>query len=48
MDTDTRLRELEEDMLRVIEMCLVLESTVEYQEKVIRRLLEGLASERSR
>lgn len=48
LDTETRLRELEEDMLRVIEMCLFLESTVEYQEKVIKRLLEGLAAERSK
>lgn len=46
LDTDTRIKELEEDMLRVIEMCLFLESSVEYQEKVIRRLLEGLADER--
>ena len=48
LDTDTRIRELEEDMLRVIEMCLFLESTVQYQEKIIKKLLEGLAAERRR
>ena len=47
LDTDTRIKELEEDMLRVIEMCMFLESSVEYQEKIIKRLLEGLADERS-
>lgn len=46
LDTDQRLKELEEDMLRVIEMCLSLETTVQYQEKIIKRLLDGLASER--
>jgi hypothetical protein len=48
LDTETRLCELEEDMLRVIEMCLFLESTVEYQSNVIRKLLEGMAAERQK
>ena len=47
LDTDTRLKELEEDMLRVIELCLSLEYTVQYQEKIMKKLLEGLAEERN-
>ena len=46
MEPEARIRELEEDMLKVIEMCLFLESSVQYQEKIIKQLLEGLASER--
>lgn len=46
LDDQTRIRELEEDMLRVIEMCLSLEATVQYQEKIIRQLLEGLAADK--
>jgi len=45
LDTDTRLRELEEDMLRVIEMSLYLEHTVLYQEKIINKLLKLMAEE---
>ena len=45
LDTDTRLRELEEDMLRVIEMSLYLEHTVLYQEKIINKLLRLMAEE---
>lgn len=45
LDTDTRLRELEEDMLRVIELCLYLESTVEYQERLIKQIIKGLKDE---
>lgn len=45
LDTETRLRELEEDMLRVIEMSLSLEYTVQYQEKIINKLLKLMAEE---
>jgi hypothetical protein len=48
LETDQRLLELEEDMLRVIEMCLSLEATVQYQEKIINRLLTGLAEKERR
>lgn len=48
LEPDQRLRELEEDMLRVIEMCLSLEATVQYQEKIINRLLTGLAEREKR
>lgn len=43
LDTETRIRELEEDMLRVIEMSLYLEHTVQYQEKLIARMIRALA-----
>lgn len=45
LDTETRLHELEEDMLRVIEMSLYLEHTVLYQEKIINKLLKLMADE---
>jgi hypothetical protein len=46
LEPEARIRELEEDMLKVIEMCLFLESSVQYQEKIMKKLLEGLADER--
>lgn len=42
LDAETRLRELEEDMLRVIEMCMELDSTVHSQRNVIFKLLRLL------
>ena len=42
LDTDTRFRELEEDMLRVIDLCLDLDATVSYQAKAIRLLIKAI------
>ena len=43
LELPERIRELEEDVLRLIDMTLVLEETSHYQERIIRRLLRLLA-----
>ena len=43
LELPERIRELEEDVLRLIDMVLVLEETSHYQERIIRRLLRLLS-----
>lgn len=43
LDTETRLKELEADMLRVIDLSLSLEHTVYQQEKLLSKLIRLLA-----
>lgn len=42
LDSETRIRELEEDMVRAIDMIILLESNLHYQEKMINRILHLL------
>lgn len=44
MTAEERIAELEADMLRVIDMCILLEHTVEYQERLLKQTLTELAT----
>lgn len=44
MKPEDRMGELETDMLRVIDMCLLLENTVAYQEKLLKHILKALVA----
>ena len=44
MKPEDRMGELELDMLRVIDMCILLENTVQYQEKLLKHILKALVA----
>ena len=48
LDPETRCRELEEDMLRIIDMCLELDATVSYQSKALKLLISGYSQLKAR
>jgi hypothetical protein len=47
LDSEQRIKELEEDMLRMIEMCLYLEAEMNYNKKIMNKLLRLLQEDAS-
>lgn len=46
LSTEERFRELEEDTLRLIDLCLELEATVETQSKALKLLIRNIPTTR--
>lgn len=47
LDTGSRLKELEEDMVRLIDMTMYLEHTLHHQERMLNRLLHLMKEQAS-